>query len=228
MNSLVLCSLLLLPVQETKTRLTLPRNGYPMYGIAKISQDGKSMALTVPLAGELRVQEYKTAVQVQKVVKGADGKERTVTQVEQRTSKRITTKPRDPRPGKPGEKMVQQTYTVAVPRTETRTNAKGETYNVTVMVTEQRTRTVPLSLVRNMEPDRPTLYKLVDSTFFDLQGKPVESAEVAKRLSKRSPILVLTDEKELDPYFRAALKRETLLFVPPPLVVKKIKQRAEK
>ena len=209
MGVAVLCSFLLLPVQETRTRLALPKSA-PMYGIAKISQDGKSMALTVQGNGEVRVQRHQVPVQVQKTVTGDDGKERTVTVVEQRTAKRITLKQRT----RPGKGMVTQTYTVMVPSTETRTNKNGETYNVTVMLTEQRTRTIPASSLSIAETGRPTLYKLADSTFFDLWGKPVESAEVARRLRNRRPILVVA-EPQLEPYFRALMSQEILLFVPP-------------
>ena len=59
-------------------------------------------------------------------------------------------------------------------------------------------------------------YKTDDCKFFDLHGKPVNVTEVARRLSRRSPILIVTDEKSLDPFFRVALNQQTLLFVPPP------------
>lgn len=216
MSGLFFCSMLLVPVQETSPRLELPKNAYPMYGIAKVSQDGKSVALTVPGQGELRVQTLLMAVQVAKTVKDENGKERTVTVVEQKPTKRITFKPRT-RNGQPDGKMVAQTYTVAVPRIETRTNKDGETYNVTVMVTEQRTRMVPLSAARMSGNGKPTLYKLAESTFCDLQGKPVKSDEVAKRLGKRSPILVVADPTQVDPYFRKALRQDMLLFVPQPM-----------
>ena len=66
MGVAVLCSFLLLPVQETRTRLALPKSA-PMYGIAKISHDGKSMALTVKGNGEVRVQRHQVPVQAQKL-----------------------------------------------------------------------------------------------------------------------------------------------------------------
>lgn len=59
-------------------------------------------------------------------------------------------------------------------------------------------------------------YKIQDCKFFDLSGKPVEAAEVAKRLSKRSPILIVVNEKEIDPFYRSALNQQMLQFVPKP------------
>ena len=64
--------------------------------------------------------------------------------------------------------------------------------------------------------DEHVTYRLEDCKFFDLRGKPVNSAEVATRLGRRSPILIVTDEMSLDPFYRAALNKQTLLFVPPP------------
>ncbi|MDA8745930.1 hypothetical protein N9N28_14985 [Rubripirellula amarantea] len=64
--------------------------------------------------------------------------------------------------------------------------------------------------------DEHVSYRLEDCKFFDLHGKPVNSAEVATRLSRRSPILIVTDEKSLDRFYRVALNQQTLLFVPPP------------
>lgn len=64
--------------------------------------------------------------------------------------------------------------------------------------------------------DEHASYKLDDCKFFDLNGQPANVTEVATRLSRRSPILIVTDEKSLDPFYRVALNQQTLLFVPPP------------
>jgi len=64
--------------------------------------------------------------------------------------------------------------------------------------------------------DEYVSYKPDDCKFFDLRGQPVNLAEVATRLSRRSPILIVTDKKSLDPFYRVALNQQTLLFVPPP------------
>lgn len=209
--SIVLCSLLLFPVQDA-VKLELPKSGTPQFALAKASQDGKSVALTLGGGGS-RIQTYTVQVPVTELREDKDGNKRAVTVM--RTETRQRTVQMGGR-GRPVTKMVEQTYTVMVPTKKTRTNKDGEEEEYTVAVPQLRTRKVPITtFVNDGKGSKPRPYKIEDCKFTDLQGKPVGRAEVTKRLAKKSPIVLLYGRQKLDPFYKFALHPEILLMTPP-------------
>lgn len=128
-----------------------------------------------------------------------------------------------------GGEIRLQTYSVSVPVTK---EIEGARAGSRQLVTEYRRVTKKRLVYHGMKMEAPgtieeppvfnyprkkyVSYKNDEYNFYDLHGKKVDAATVFARLSRRSPILILTDENSLDPFYRVALNQETLMFVPPP------------
>ena len=201
----LLCALVLSPGQEKepKAELKVPTRNSLVFALAKASQDGQSIAVTMSGGSGTRLQTYTVNVPVTRMVRDADGNEKRVTEMRQETRTRTV------RTGRPT--MRTETYVVMVPEVRTRVkDGKEEQY--TVQVAQQRTRQVR---VYKGGSGKPTIYKLSKCTVTDLQGKKVDAAEVAKRLKSKSPILIVPPEQKLDPFYQAALNPKLLMVSPP-------------
>lgn len=216
MSTVLLCSLMLVPVQDAQkkdVKLELPKTAPPTFALAKASQDGKSIALT--LGDGSYMQPYTVQVPVTRVVKDKDGNDRTVTEMRAVTrQRRVGGRSR----GRLVTKNVEQTYTVMVPVKKTRKNKDGEEEEYTAQVPEQRTRMVSVqTYVKDGKGSsgKPKPYKIADCKFTDLQGKRVDRSEVVRRLTKKSPIVVLPVRQKLDPFYKFVLKPDILLMTPP-------------
>ncbi len=202
----ILCALLLSAGQEEKPQpeLKLPARTALLFALAKASQDGQSIAVTMPGGNGSGLQTYTVNVPVMQTVRDADGNEKRVTVMRQETRTRTV------RTGRPLG-MRTETYIVMVPEVRTRVkDGKEEQY--TVQVAQQRTRQIP---VYGSGSGKPTIYKLSKCTVTDLQGQNVSRAEVAKRLKSKSPILIVSPKQKLDPFYQAALNPNLLLVTPP-------------
>lgn len=210
--SIVLLYPLLLVCPQDKVKLELPKSAPPTFALAKASQDGKSVALTY--GDGSYTQTYTVQVPVTQMVRDKDGNQQTVTVMRSETRTRRVGKPQ----GRMVTKNVEQTYTVMVPTKKTRKNESGEEEEYTVMVPETRTRIVAVqTFVQDGtgSSDKPKPYKIADCEFTDLKGKSVDAAEVARRLAKKSPIVILPAQQKLDPFYSFALNPEILLMTLP-------------
>ncbi len=198
MSTAVLCLFLLGPAQRGEVKLKLP-GASPVFGLAKASQDGKSVALTHSSPAN-RLQSYTVNVPVVEVRKDKDGNEQRVTVTKQEVRTRVV----------PNVRSVEQTYTVMVPTKKTRENADGTETEVTVMVPQTRTRMV--QVIGGAGLAKPLLLRIADCKFADIEGKPVHIGEVKKRLQKKRPIVILQAGEKLDPFYQAALNPNILLL----------------
>ena len=212
MTIALLCSLLVtVQAQSEKVKLELPKTGPPQFALAKASQDGKSIALTQGSGGS-QVQTYTVQVPVTELREDKDGNKRAVTVMRTETRQRLVQRGG----GRPVTKMVDQTYTVMVPTKKTRINKDGNEEEYTVAVPRTQTRKVAITTFeKDDRGDKPRPYRIADCKFTDLQGKPVDAAEVAKRLAKKSPIVMLYGGQKLDPFYKSALRPDILLMTPP-------------
>jgi hypothetical protein len=195
--SLAACLLVcVLPVQD-KIKLELPKSAPPVFAIAKVSQDGKSVAVTQSSASG--VQTYTVQVPVTRIVKDKDGNNKAVTEMRTETRQRRTTT---------RARLVQETYTVMVPVKKTITDEDGNVKEVTTMVPTTRTR---VRSIGGAGSGKPKLHAIAECQFKDLAGQPVTGDEVAKRLKTRMPIVLLQPGQSLDQFYRTALNPKILL-----------------
>lgn len=223
---IAICSFVSLSLlSQDELKLELPKSSPPVFALAKVSQDGKSVAVT-KAGGGTRLQTYTVAVPVTRKIKDKDGKETTVTDTRLETRTRSV----------PVARLVSETFTVMVPVTKQITDKDGTTKNVTEMVPQTRTRTRTV-YGNGTGSGKPKLHPIDKCSFRDLKGNPLSSDEVIARLSKKSPIVLLSKGQKLDPFYRRALNQEILLLtlpaekrndVPPPEAPVQVRDGARK
>lgn len=179
--------------RDKEKQLTLPNEGFPSLVLAKAGQNGTAIAVSF---GAQPV-TYTVNVPIQNAWEDADGTVRTKTVMRKETRTRHMGSARQQR----------QTYTVMIPVRQTVKGEDGEEKVVTKLVPEQRTRMVTVR-----SGGRPKLIKLSECVFRSLDGKPIDSAEAARRLKKSSPVVLADKSVDLHPFHRAALNPNLMLL----------------
>lgn len=199
MLSLVCIAMVLSPGQNEEP-LKPPTASPPLFAVAKVSQDGKTIAITREVTSG--VQQYTVQVPVTRIVKDDDGESRPVTEMRTEVRTRKV----------PTARTVQETYVEYTPSTKTVIDTDGNEKEVTVMVPRTRTRT---RVIPGAKAGKPQLHAIAKCQFRDLAGKPVSPEEVKRRLRNKAPIVLFQATEGLDPFYRAALNQKILLVTVP-------------
>ena len=193
----VMLSCLLIQTEEPKAKLELPTGLAPPYALAEVGGDGKSIAIErrfkIVLAEAFFARE---------ITKGR-GTVRT-TDYMKKVGRRVSLKTKTT--------TVQVPYTVEVPYTEQIVDENGNKQSVTRTRTEQRMRTERRSQSVASERD---IIRLAECKFTDLAGEPIDATEAARRLARRSPILLDYPSMKFDPFYKATLNPSIMIVRPP-------------